>query len=83
MLQKACIKIVARAIYTYLFFSYTYTLLFCRNKKVAVSSANYTAEHCSIILLFNYMLQDYSSERTGFNMINKRHAQPVAYTMLV
>ena len=29
VLQKACIKIVARAIYTYLFFSYTYTLIFC------------------------------------------------------
>ena len=29
VLQKACIKIVGRAIYTYLFFSYTYTLLYC------------------------------------------------------
>ena len=29
VLQKARIKIVARAIYTYLFLSYTYTLLLC------------------------------------------------------
>ena len=29
VLQKACIKVMARAIYTYLFFSYTYTPLFC------------------------------------------------------
>ena len=29
VLQKARIKFVARAIYTYLSFSYTYTLLFC------------------------------------------------------
>ena len=29
VLQKACIKIVVYAIYTYLFFSYTYTLPFC------------------------------------------------------
>ena len=29
VLQKACIKIVAHAIYTYLFFSDIYTLLFC------------------------------------------------------
>ena len=29
MLQKVSIKIVASAIYNYLFFSYTYTLLFC------------------------------------------------------
>ena len=29
VLQKARVKIVARAIYTYLFFSYTYILLFC------------------------------------------------------
>ena len=29
MLQKASIKIVASAIYNYLFFSYTYTFLFC------------------------------------------------------
>ena len=29
VLQNACIKIVALAIYTHLFFSYTYTVLFC------------------------------------------------------
>ena len=33
VLQKARIKIVARAIYTYQFFSFTYTLLFCSKIK--------------------------------------------------
>ena len=43
VLQKAHIKIVARAIYTYPFFSYTYTLLFCRKVRLLwllFSSAN-------------------------------------------
>ena len=29
------------------------------------------------------MLQDYSSVKVGFNMINKHHLLPVVYTMLI
>ena len=36
VLQKACMKIVARAIYTYRFFSFTYTLLLYWKKKVVL-----------------------------------------------
>ena len=38
VLQKALIKIVAHAIYTYQFFSFTYTLLFCSKIKKLLQS---------------------------------------------
>ena len=38
VLKKASIKIMACAIYTYLFFSYTYTILFCCKTKVIVQA---------------------------------------------
>ena len=59
VLQKACIKIVAHAIYTYLFFSYTYTPLFCWKTKGCCGqffSANQATDRCSV-----YLLQDYSN----------------------
>ena len=77
MLQKACIKIVACAIYTYLFFSYTYTILFCRKIKSCCDqffSANLTADYSIVI----YILPDYSSVRIGFNMNNKCLTLPIA-----
>ena len=63
VLQKACIKIVACAIYTYLFFSYTCTVLFrCKKKKGC-------CDHCflqrirPITTVRLCILQDYSSVR--------------------
>ena len=48
-----------------------------------------SCDHCfpQQIILQNtdqwYMLQDHSSVKISFNMINKRHLLPVVYTMLV
>ena len=58
------------------------------NKKLLwslFSSANYTTEQLYDWLYdFQlYILQDYSSARIDFNMINKRHALLVVCTMLV
>ena len=75
--EKARIKIVACAIYTYQIFSCTYTLLFWRKIKIC-------CDHCYIqyirpqITVQQYILQDYSSLRIGFNMINKPHTLPIA-----
>ena len=41
VLQKACIKIVARAIYIYIFFSYIYTQLFCWKIKIFLSKLDH------------------------------------------
>ena len=65
-------------------FLHIHSPLILENKKLLwslFSSANYTTEHCSIIHI--YILQDYSSARIDFNMINKRHALPVVCNMLV
>ena len=80
VLQKARIKIVARAIYTYLFFSYTYSLLFCGKIESCDHCFSQQIRRQSIQL---YILQDHSSLRIGLNMNNKRCKLPVVYTMLV
>ena len=36
-----------------------------------------------ILLVNEYILPDYTSERIGFNIINKRHTKLIIYTMLV
>ena len=36
-----------------------------------------------LFILTLYILRDYSGVRIGFNMINKRHALSIVYTMLV
>ena len=41
VLQKACIKIVACAIYIYIFFSYIYILLFCWKIKIFLSKLDH------------------------------------------
>ena len=71
VLQKVHMKIVARAIYTYRFFSYTYTLLLCWKIRSCIRPQT-TVQW--------YTLHGYSSVKFGFNMINKCHT---VFTMLV
>ena len=81
VLQKAHMKIVACAIFTYSFTSYTYTLLLCWKIK--------SCFNCCFPLWIRpqttvqWYIWDYSSVRIGFNFINKCHRQPIVYTMLV
>ena len=69
-------------LFTLAFFSFTYTLLFCRKRKTC-------CDHCFLqeIRPRNtvqlYILRDYLSRRIGFNMNNKRHPLPIVYTILV
>ena len=79
--QKARIKIVARAIYTYLFFSYTYTLLF-RWKIKSCCDRWFPMQIRPQTNVQWYILQDYFRVRIGFNVIKKRHILSVAYTIL-
>ena len=74
VVQRARIKIVARAIYTYRFFSFTYTLLFCGKIKTC-------CDRCFPQQIRS--LRDYPSVGIGFNMNNKRHILPIVYTMIV
>ena len=69
VLQTACIKIVAHAIYTYLFFSYTYTLVFCW--KIWCCCLPQQIRPQTTVQL--YILWDYSGVRIGFNMIKNHH----------
>ena len=65
IVKKARIKIVPYAIYTYLFFSYIFTLPFCWNIK---SCCN------------RYFPQQIRPQITvGFNMISKRHTLPIMH----
>ena len=70
VLIKARINIVACAVYTYLCFSYTCTLLFCWKMKSCCDRCFPQQIRPQITVLL-YILRDYSSARTGFNMINK------------
>ena len=63
VLQKTCIKIVARAIYTYLFFSYTCTPVLLEYKKLLQ-----LLFRLQMIVQLN-ILQDYSTVRSDFNLI--------------
>ena len=82
VLQKARIKIVVHAIYTCLFFSYTYTLLFCWKIKSCGVCCFLQQIRLQITVQW-YVLQDYSSVSIGFNMTNKCHTLPIIYTTLV
>ena len=72
VLQKARIKSITRAIYTYLIFSYTYTLLFCW--KMSCCDSCFSQEIRPQTTAQLYIFWNYSSLKIGFNMINKRHA---------
>ena len=80
--QKARIKIVVLAIYTYLFFSYKYTLLFYW--KIKSCCDRYFPQKIRPKNNVQwYIWRGYSSMRIGFSMINKRHTLPIVYSMLV
>ena len=53
VLQKAGIKIMAHGIYTYLFFSYTYTLLFCYKIKSSSKKLSRPSQIASTIMTMN------------------------------
>ena len=79
VLQKAHIKTVAHAIYTYIFFfSYIYTLLFCWKIKSCCDRC-FPQQIGPQTTVQWYILRDYSSVRIGFNMINKCHTLPIVY----
>ena len=80
--QKARIKIVVLAIYTYLFFSYSCTLLFYWKVKSCCDRC-FPQQIRSKNNVQWYIIRAYSSLRIGFNMINKRHTLPIVYSMLV
>ena len=71
-LQKAHIKIVAHAIYIYLFFSYT-----CKVK--SSFDQCFPQQIRPQITVQLYTLQDYSNMRIGFNMINKHRTLPIIH----
>ena len=75
VLEKASIKIMARAIYTYWFFPYTYTVFFCW--KIKSCHDRCFAQQIgpqTIVQLISVI---------GFKIINKRHILSIVYTMLV
>ena len=82
VVQKARIKIVACAIYTYLFFSYTYTLLLCWEAKKCFDCC-LLQQIRPLTTVPLCILQDYSSVRIVFNINLKRHTMPIVYTMLI
>ena len=80
--KKACIKILAHAIYSYRFFPFTYILLFCCKIKDRCDRCfpQQTRPQTTIQL---YILQDYFCVGIGFSMNSKCHTLPIVYTMLV
>ena len=83
MSQKARIKIVARAIYTYLFLiSYTYTLLFRWKIKKSCCDRCFPQQIRPHITVQLHILQVFSSVRIGFNMISQSLTLLVVYIML-
>ena len=76
VLLKVRIKIVARGIYSYLFFSYTFTLLFYWKIKISCNRCFPQQIRPQITVKF-YTLRDYLSVRISFNMISKRHTLPL------
>ena len=58
-------------------FFYTYTLLICWKKIVLIAVSLNKLDHRPLLTAQLYKLQDYSSVRIGFNMINKCHALPI------
>ena len=82
VLQKAHINIVACAIYTYLFFSYTYTLFFCWKIK-KIGDCCFPQQIRPQTSVQWYTLQVYSSVRVSFNRINNYCTLPIACTKLI
>ena len=81
VLPKACIKIEASAIYTYLFFL-NYALSSCWKIK-SFCDCCFPQQIQRQNTVQSYILQDYSSVRIGFNMINKCHTLLIVYTMFI
>ena len=82
VLQKAHIKIVARAIYTCLFF-FILTLSSSAWKIKSCCHRCFSQQIRLQITVQLYILRGYSSVRIGFNMTNKHHKLPVVCNMLV
>ena len=76
VLQKAHIKIWPMPFTLNLFFSYTYTLLFC-NKMKSCCDRYFPQQIRPQTTVQLYKLQDYSSVRIHISMINKRHTPPI------
>ena len=82
VLQKARIKIIDHAIYTFLFFFlYMYSLFFWKIKICSDRCFRHQIRLQTTVQW--YILRDYSSARIGFNIINKCHTLPIVYSMLV
>ena len=76
VLQKARIKIVACAIYTYQFF-HLHTLFSSAAKQKSCSNRWFLEQIRPQTTIQLYILQDYSSVGIGFNMNSKRHILPM------
>ena len=88
VLQKLASRLWPCHLHLPIFFFYIHSPLLLDNKKLLwllFSSANYSAQHCSIIswnVPWLCMLRDYSSARISSNIINKCRTLPVVYTIL-
>ena len=80
VLRKAHIKIVAHAVFTYLFLTYVYTLLFCWKIKSCCDCC-FPQQIIPQNTIQSYMLWDYPRVMIGVN-INKCHTLPVAKSCL-
>ena len=78
VLQRAFIKIMASDIYPYLFL-YIHSPILLENKKLLWSVFHSKLDHRP---LFNDILQEYSSVKIAFNMINKCHPLPIVHNIL-
>ena len=78
---KTSIKIVVRAISTYLLFSFTYIILFCGKMKSCCDRC-FPQQIRPQTTVQLYTLRDYSSERIGFSLNNKYHTVPIVCTTL-
>ena len=76
VLQKACTMIVAHVIYTYIYFSYTYTLFVCWEIK-CYCHRWFPQQIRPKITAQSYISWGYSSVRIGFNMINNHYTLPI------
>ena len=82
LLQKARINVVARALYTYLFFyifPYTCCLIFWWKIKNCCDRCFPQQIRPETTVQWN-VLRYYSSVSINFNMISKRHTLPIVYT---
>ena len=79
VLHQACIEIVTRAIYTYLFFLIHALSSSAGKEKVVMIAVFLSKVDHKYRPLFNIFL-DYSGVRNRLNMISKRQTLPVVYT---